>query len=95
MLFLYYFLNLRVFTRLLRDAGIRRIRFHDLRHTYASLLIAHGESPKYIQNQLGHASITTTLDRYGHLMPEVHREVAKRLDDQLFGGFRRFTVEKQ
>ena len=39
-------------------------------------------------------SITTTLDQYGHLMPEVHQEAAKRLDVQLFGGFERFTVEK-
>ena len=53
----------------LRRAGLRRIRFHDLRHTYASLLIAQGAHPKYIQAQLGHASIQTTLDRYGHLTP--------------------------
>ncbi len=45
--------------------------------------------------QLGHASITTTLDRYVHLMPEVHREAAERLDDQLSGGFGRFIVEKE
>jgi integrase len=41
----------------LERAGLRKIRFHDLRHTYASLLIAQKESPKYIQTQLGHASI--------------------------------------
>ncbi|HIE01673.1 MAG TPA: site-specific integrase [Thiotrichaceae bacterium] len=75
----------RVFHRILDAAGIRRIRFHDLRHTYASLLIAQGESPKYIQNQLGHASIQTTLDRYGHLMPDAHKEAAERLDKSLFG----------
>lgn len=75
----------REFPRFLKDAGIRRIRFHDLRHTYASLLIAQGESPKYIQNQMGHASIRTTLDRYGHLMPEVHEQAAKRLGNQIFG----------
>ena len=80
----------RTFNGILKDAGIRQIRFHDLRHTYASLLISQGESPKYIQNQMGHASIKTTLDRYGHLMPEVHQEAAKRLDNQLFGGFERF-----
>ena len=55
-----------------RRSKLRRIRFHDLRHTYASLLIAQGAHPKYIQAQLGHASIQTTLDRYGHLMPEMH-----------------------
>jgi len=61
-------------------SGDRRIRFHDLRHTYTSLLIAQGAHPKYIQAQLGHASIQTTLDRYGHLMPDVHAAEAKKLD---------------
>jgi integrase len=62
-----------------------RIRFHDLRHTYASLLIAQGAHPKYIQAQLGHASIQTTLDRYGHLMPEMHDADARKLDRLVFG----------
>lgn len=79
--------------RALRDAGIRRIRFHDLRHTYAALLVAQGENPKYIQNQLGHASIQTTLDRYGHLMPETHQEAARRLEEALFGRSSRKIVE--
>jgi len=47
----------RDWARVLRRAELRRIRFHDLRHTYASLLIAQGAHPKYIQAQLGHASI--------------------------------------
>jgi hypothetical protein len=69
----------RDFPRALRRAGVRRIRFHDLRHTYTSLLIAHGAHPKYIQVQLGHASIQTTLDRYGHLMPDAHTAEARKL----------------
>ena len=44
------------------------LRFHDLRHTCASLLIEQGAHPKEIQVRLGHPSITTTLDRYGHLI---------------------------
>ena len=74
-----------VFFPVLKKAGIRRVRFHDPRHTYVSLLIAQGENPKYIQSQLGHASIKTTMDRYGHLMPETRQDAAKRLDEQLFG----------
>lgn len=62
----------------------RRIRFHDLRHTYTSLLIAHSAHPKYIQVQLGHASIQTTLDRYGHLMPQLHQAEAQKLDQLVF-----------
>jgi len=75
----------REFPQALRRAGLRRVRFHDLRHTYTSLLIAHGAHPKYIQAQLGHASIQTTLDRYGHLMPQLHQVEAQKLDHLVFG----------
>ena len=74
----------REFPAALRRAALRRIRFHDLRHTYTSLLIAHGAHPKYIQSQLGHASIQTTLDRYGHLMPQLHQAEAQKLDQLVF-----------
>ena len=74
----------REFPAALRRAELRRIRFHDLRHTYTSLLIAHGAHPKYIQAQLGHASIQTTLDRYGHLMPQIHPAEAQKLDQLVF-----------
>jgi integrase len=62
----------RHFEPTLKRAGLPHVRFHDLRHTFASLLIAQGRHPKAIQDQLGHASIQTTLDRYGHLLPGVH-----------------------
>ena len=64
---------------------MRIIRFHDLRHTCASLLIHLGESPKYIQKQMRHASIRITFDRYGHLFPDVRREAAERMGNLLFG----------
>jgi integrase len=51
----------RQFFPALRRAGLPKIRFHDLRHTYASLLIDQGEYPKYIQAQLGHSSINMTM----------------------------------
>ena len=75
----------REWARVLRRAELRRMRLHDLRHTYASLLIAQGAHPKYIQAQLGHASIQTTLDRYGHLMPDAHAAEARKLDRLVFG----------
>jgi integrase len=56
------------------------MRFHDLRHTHAALLIAQGEHPKVIQNRLGHASIRTTLDTYGHLFDGLDEGVADRLE---------------
>ena len=52
---------------------------------YPILLIPQGENIKFIQSQLGHASIQTTLDRYGHILPSNQQGVGKRLDRQLFG----------
>ncbi len=75
----------RVFESSLTKAGLRKIRIHDLRHTYASLLINQGENLKYVQRQLGHASITTTVDRYGHLMPDAQKDASARLDATVFG----------
>lgn len=57
----------------------RRLRFHDLRHTCASLLIARGASVKAVQAQLGLASATVTLDRRGHLSPDELQQLAERL----------------
>lgn len=74
----------RHFDPAIRKAGIERIRFHNLRHTYASLLIAQGENIKYIQKQLGHSSPTVTLNVYAHLMKPVNQEAACRLEDTVF-----------
>ncbi len=66
----------------LEAAGLRRIRFHDLRHTFASLLIQQNTNVKYIQQQLGHSSINITLDVYSHLFEGDHRHQVHRLDDE-------------
>jgi hypothetical protein len=84
----------RHFQPALDRAGLRRIRFHDLRHTYASLLISMGENVKYVQHQLGHNSAKTTLDRYGHLMPNSQNDAGMRLDRTVFGDFVRKLLEK-
>lgn len=75
----------RVFNPALETAGLRRIRFHDLRHTTASLLIHGNENPKYIQKQMRHASIEMTFNTYGHLFPDANREAAGRLGETIFG----------
>lgn len=75
----------RVFKPALKLAGLGDKRIHDLRHTYASLLIHQGENIQYVKEQLGHESITTTVDRYSHLMPNVHIEASRKLDSTVFG----------
>jgi len=76
--------NLRkqVFKSLLKKAELRRVRFHDLRHTYASLLLQQGESPVYVKEQMGHSSIQVTVDLYGHLIPGGNKQAVDRLDQQ-------------
>jgi integrase len=75
----------RDFRRTLNRAGLRRMRFHDLRHTFAALMIAQGEHPKTIQDAMGHSSITVTMNTYGHLLPRLLEEAADRLEASLFG----------
>jgi integrase len=71
----------RVWLPATSEVGLEGVRFHDLRHTHAAMLIAQGEHPKVIQSRLGHASITTTLNTYGHLSEGLDEAAADRLDD--------------
>ncbi len=74
----------RDFRRILKKAGLRHLRIHDLRHTFASILIAAGHNSKYIQNQMGHSSFQITMDLYGHLMEEVHDGAANKTENLVF-----------
>jgi integrase len=74
----------RVFSVALEKAKLRKIRIHDLRHSFASLLIQAGESLAYIRDQLGHHSIKVTVDIYGHLVPGGNKAAVDRLDDENF-----------
>jgi len=71
----------RIFYKAIEKAELRKIRVHDIRHTYASLLIQAGESLAYVRDQLGHHSISITVDIYGHLTPGGNKEAVDRLDD--------------
>jgi len=75
----------RHFHPAIKRAKLRKVRFHDIRPTYATLLIDQGEHPKYIQTQMGHSSINVTMDTYGHLMNPVNREASNRLEIAVFG----------
>ncbi len=85
----------RYYVPALKKAEIEKIRFHDLRHTFASLLINQGENPKYIQKQMGHSKVSTTLDIYAHLFSKVNQEAACRLENNVFNsdGHKTVTVD--
>jgi integrase len=72
------------FQRILKRAHMQKMRFYDLRHTHASLLIGEGVHPKKIAERLGHASIKLTMDLYGHLFEGSDRESAERMQ-RIFG----------
>lgn len=71
----------RYFKPLLRRAGLPDIRWHDLRHTCFTILLARSLHPKYVQHLAGHASIQLTLDRYSHWMPSMGRNTALSMDE--------------
>jgi integrase len=76
-------LRQRSFAPLLKKAGLPHIRFHDLRHTCATLLLSKGVHPKFVQELLGHATIAITLDTYSHVMPGMGDQAATAMDQAL------------
>ena len=78
-------LRRRSFEPLLKKAGLPRIRFHDLRHTAATLALREGVHPKVVQEMLGHSQIAITLDTYSHVLPSMQKEAAAKMD-ALFAG---------
>jgi integrase len=71
------------FMRLLRKTELPQIRFHDLRHTHASQLLAQGVHPKIVSERLGHANIGITLDTYSHVLPGLQQEAVAAFDQAL------------
>ena len=78
-------LTQRSFQPLLERAGLPRMRFHDLRHTAATLLLAQGVHPKIVSEMLGHSQIAITLDLYSHVTPTLQAEAAERMQAVLAG----------
>ena len=66
--------------KLAKRAGLKGIRFHDARHTHASLMLKQGVHPKVVQERLGHATISTTLDLYSHVSPGLQQAAAEGFD---------------
>ena len=73
------------FRKLLVSAGVPSIRFHDLRHTAATFLLAQGVDPRTIMETLGHSQISLTLNTYSHVLPVLQREAARKMDGILGG----------
>ena len=76
-------LTQRSFKPLLGRAGLPPIRFHDLRHTCATILLSRGVHAKFVQELLGHATIAITLDTYSHVLPGMSDSLASAMDEAL------------
>ena len=71
----------KAFTRIARSIGLYGVRFHDLRHTHATLMLWQGIHPKIVSERLGHSSIAITLDTYSHVLPGLQEAAAQRFDE--------------
>jgi integrase len=80
------FLRFKVWYRLVRRAEVRAIRIHDLRHTYASLLLLAGELMLYVKEQLGDSTVQVTVDFYGYIRPGLNRGAVNRLAEATRSG---------
>lgn len=74
------------FNKVLKQAGLPHMRFHDLRHSAATIMLSRGTHPKVVQEILGHSQISITLDVYSHVVPSMQDEVTKRWDDDFGSG---------
>ena len=81
----YWNLMARGFHPALKRAGIRRIRFHDLRHTFASLMISNGEDIVRVSRLMGHANASFTFNVYCHMLPRKRDQIGDRLASLVFG----------
>ena len=73
------------FQRLLAEAGLPRMRFHDLRHAAATVMLTLGVQPRVAMETLGHSQISTTMDRYSHVIPELQRDASEKVGSALWG----------
>jgi integrase len=78
-----HYITTHHFKPLLKRASLPEIRFHDLRHTCATLLLTKNVNPKVVSEMLGHATIAITLDTYSHVLPNMQSEAAQAMEDAL------------
>ena len=68
----------RVFKKIIKKLGLDDVRFHDLRHTHATVMLLQGIHPKVVQERLGHSKMSTTMDIYSHVVPSMQKDAVKR-----------------
>jgi integrase len=76
-------LTYHTFQPFLKRAGLPKIRFHDLRHTCATLLLGQNVNPKVVQEMLGHANISETMDTYSHVLPSMQETAVSGIENAL------------
>lgn len=75
----------RAFEKVMNKAELPHIRFHDLRHTHATIMLKQGVHPKIVSERLGHSSVQVTLDTYSHILPGLQDAAAAQFGDEIFG----------
>lgn len=75
----------RAFNEAIKKSGVKKIKFHGMRHTHATILLIQGANPKVVSERLGHSTVKMTLDVYSHLMPSMQKETADQLEKVLYG----------
>ncbi|WP_129727929.1 site-specific integrase [Ectobacillus funiculus] len=83
----------RSFNAIIKKAKLPKIRFHDMRHTHATLLLLQGVNPKIVSERLGHADVRITLDTYSHLLPSMQKDTAIKFGKMLFGEDDKYHIE--
>ncbi|PEM81497.1 site-specific integrase [Bacillus toyonensis] len=71
--------------QIVESAGVKKIKFHDLRHTHATLLLKQGVHPKIVSERLGHTDVSLTLNVYSHVLPSMQEEAIKNFGKSIFG----------
>ncbi|TLS37776.1 tyrosine-type recombinase/integrase [Pseudalkalibacillus caeni] len=74
---------LRHFDKMIKQSQLSKIRFHDLRHTHATILLKLGEHPKVVSERLGHSRIGITLDTYSHVIPDMQKDTANKFEQAM------------
>lgn len=76
----------QLFSRFIRQSKLPQIRFHDLRHTHATILLQMGVNPKLVADRLGHSSVKITLDTYSHVLPEMQQNLIVQFSKAMKSG---------